>query len=461
MKNNHYDVVIVGSGLAGLAAANEFSQLGVNFLVIEENYHLGGQLIRQQPDGTPLDKHQDQTKKAGYRLAQQFAASERFIRNARILGVFDDNKVYLEQADGQTRLIESDYILLATGAREKFMPFKGWTLPGVLSLGGSQVMMKSSGILPGKQTVVAGGGPLLYVLSGQILRHGGQVPLILDRASLIEKMQFLKLMPPQWSKLSQVMHDMTTIITRSTPMRNQHAVVEARGEGRVEEVVYAKIDKLGRAITGTEHTVSADSLAIGQGLVANTELAAGAGCELSFVESLGGWIVNTDERLKTTQKHIYAAGEITGIGGGEQSLHEGQLAALQIAIQLGRQPANSAERVEKLQAFRRRQRGFSRFLADLSRVPGSAWQDVSNDTIICRCEDISMGDVRRAMDLGLDSVNLFKRGTRMGMGRCQGRTCVPLLNDILQANDLQGAPASTRFPVKPVNLTALRSFGDE
>ncbi|MDV6250536.1 NAD(P)/FAD-dependent oxidoreductase [Vibrio sp. EA2] len=461
MKSKQYDVVIVGSGLAGMAAAKEFANLGIRYLVVEENRHLGGQLIRKQPGQPPLDKFQDKVKKAGFQLVDDFAENTNILRNSRILGIFGDQNIYLEDAQGKTHLIESRFILLATGGREKFMPFKGWTLPGVISFGGCQVMMKSSGILPGKNTVIAGGGPLLYVLSGQILRHGGKIPLILDRSSMIDKMKFLKLMPPQWSKIGQVVQDMSTITRHFTPMHSQHAVVEARGDGQLEEVVYAKLDKHGKFIPDTEHTVSADSLAIGQGLVANTELASGAGCDVRYSDQLGGWIVATDSRLKTSKDSIYAAGEITGIGGGEQSLREGELAALVIAEQLGHLSDATETRIKQLQHFRSSQLGFNKFISELSSVPTPAWEDVADDTVICRCEDITMGDIRKAMELGLDSVSLLKRGTRIGMGRCQGRTCSPILNDILTANNLTATSTSVRFPVKPVNLISLESFSDE
>ncbi len=461
MNSKQYDVVIVGSGLAGMAAAKAFENLDIRYLVVEENRHLGGQLIRKQTGQSPLDNYQDKIKKAGFQLANHFADSKSIVRNSRILGIFDDKRIYLEDAQGKTRVIETNFILLATGGREKFMPFKGWTLPGVMSFGGCQVMMKSSGILPGKNTVIAGGGPLLYVLSGQILRHGGKIPLILDRSSMMDKMKFLKLMPPQWAKMAQVVQDMSTITRHFTPMHSQHAVVEARGDGQLEEVVYAKLDTHGKFISATEKTVSADSLAIGQGLVANTELAVGAGCDVRYSDQLGGWIVTTDSRLKTSKDSIYAAGEITGIGGGEQSLREGELAALAIADKLKHLSDITQKRIKQLQHFRRSQFGFNTFISELSSVPTPAWDDVADDTIICRCEDITMGDIRKAMELGLDSVSLLKRGTRIGMGRCQGRTCSPILNDILTANNLAATSASIRFPVKPVNLISLESFSDD
>lgn len=457
MKSEHYDIVIVGAGLAGMAAAKVFKSLGLNFLVVDENPHPGGQLIRKQPfsEKSSLDGYQDGVKKNGHKLAEEFGVDSQFLQAARILGIFETRNLCLEDSQGRTRLICAEYILLATGARERFLPFKGWTLPGVLALGAGQIMMKSSGILPGRKTVVAGAGPLLYTMAGQVVRCGGQIPLLLDRASRCEQAEFFKLMPPQLAKLPEGLQNIIALKRHGSRMLTRHAVVEARGDGQVEEVVYSRIDAKGRFVPGSETTVSADSLAIGQGFVANTELAAGAGCELEFRQELGGWIVAVDDQLKTSSARIYAAGEIIGIGGGEQSLREGELAALTIAGACGTKISDAAARIRKLQKYRQAQLGFNRFLANLADVPEGCWDDLSDDTLLCRCEDVTFGDVRQAMALGLDSISLLKRGTRVGMGRCQGRTCTPIINDLLTANSLAAAAPSIRFPVKPVTMSAL------
>ncbi len=463
MKSEHYDIVIVGAGLAGMAAAQVFKKVGLNFLVVDENFQPGGQLIRKQSfsEKSSLDGYQDGVKKSGHKMAAEFGVDSHFIQASRILGIFDARNLCLENSQGQTCLISADYILLATGARERFLPFKGWTLPGVMALGAAQIMMKSSGILPGHRTVVAGAGPLLYTMAGQVVRCGGQVPLLLDRASRWEQAAFFKIFPPQLAKLPEGGQNMLTLKHHGSRMLTRHAVVEARGDGQVEEVVYAPIDANGRFVPGREVAVSADSLAISQGFVANTELATSAGCELEYKADLGGWIVAVDDRLKTSYAHIYAAGELTGIGGGEQSLREGELAALVIAEDCGAKSADSVARIEKLKKYRQAQLGFNRFLANLAEVPAGCWDDLPDETILCRCEDVTIGDVRRAMALGLDSISLLKRGTRIGMGRCQGRTCTPIIDDFLQVNQAISKPASIRFPVKPVAVGALIQLAGE
>ncbi len=463
MKSEHYDIVIVGAGLAGMAAAQVFKKVGLNFLVVDENFQPGGQLIRKQSfsEKSSLDGYQDGVKKSGHKMAAEFGVDSHFIQASRILGIFDARNLCLENSQGQTCLISADYILLATGARERFLPFKGWTLPGVMALGAAQIMMKSSGILPGHRTVVAGAGPLLYTMAGQVVRCGGQVPLLLDRASRWEQAAFFKIFPPQLAKLPEGGQNMLTLKRHGSRMLTRHAVVEARGDGQVEEVVYAPVDANGRFVPGREVAVSADSLAISQGFVANTELAASAGCELEYEADLGGWIVAVDDRLKTSYAHIYAAGELTGIGGGEQSLREGELAALTIAAALGVKVVDSVTKIKKLQKYRTAQIGFNRFLAGLANVPAGCWEDLDDDTILCRCEDVTVGDLRKAIALGLDSISLLKRGTRAGMGRCQGRTCSPLIDDLLKATNLLSGPPSVRFPVKPVTLASLGMMADE
>ena len=463
MKSEHYDIVIVGAGLAGMAAAQVFKALGLNFLVVDENPNPGGQLIRSQrySEKSPLDGYQDTVKKRGYKLATEFGGDNHFVQASSILGIFEARNLCFDDSQGQARMLCADYILLATGARERFLPFKGWTLPGVVALGAAQIMMKSSGILPGTKTVVAGAGPLLYTMAGQLVRCGGQVPLLLDRSSRRDLAAFFKVFPPQFAKFPEGLEKLLALKQHGCRMLPRHAVVEARGDGQVEEVVYAPIDANGRLLPSCETTVSADSLAIGQGVVANTELAASAGCDLEFREELGGWIVAVDERLKTSHAHIFAAGEITGIGGAEQSFREGELAALVIATSCGAKFTDAASRIQKLQKYRLAQQGFNRFLARLAEVPSGCWDDIADDTILCRCEDVTIGDVRRAMALGLDSLSLLKRGTRIAMGRCQGRTCTPIIRELLVANHLVVTEPSVRFPVKPVTLSVLTGISSD
>ena len=457
MKSKPYDIVIVGAGLAGMAAAKVFKSLGLNFLVVDENPHPGGPLIRKQPfsEKSFRDGYQDGVKKSGHQLAGELAGDSHFLNATRILGIFDARHLCLEDRQGHMRQISAEYILLATGARERFLPFKGWTLPGIMALGAAQIMMKGSGILPGSKTVVAGAGPSLYTMAGQVVRNGGEVPLLLDRASRGEQLDFFKLWPPQFKKMPEGAQNMMTLMRHGSRMLNRHAVVEARGDGQLEEVVYARIDKHGHILAGSQTTISADSLAIGQGFVANTELAAVAGCDLEYCEESGAWIVAVNEQLQTSYGRIYAAGELTGVGGGEQSQREGELAALAIAAALGGAASDGAARMAKLISYRHAQQGFNRFLARLAKVPVGCWDKLADATILCRCEDVSLGDVRRALVLGVDSISLLKRGTRVGMGRCQGRTCTPIINDLLAASKLTVSAPSIRFPVKPVTLSTL------
>jgi NAD(P)H-nitrite reductase large subunit len=242
-------------------------------------------------------------------------------------------------------------------------------------------------------------------------------------------------------------------------MRRGWRIAAAKGRVSLERVVALRSNAVGRP-TGESMVLKADGLAMGWGLVPNLELAQQAGCRLIHDTHRGGWVVDTAQTLETSVPGIFAAGELTGIGGGAKALVEGELAALNLLAYLGRDPGHRyAARLRCLQAQRRRELSLSRALAAVTRVPPEALAGIPDDTVVCRCEDVTMGEIRRAVFSGADSLQALKRTLRLGMGMCQGRTCGPVVLDLLALLTRQPpatlAPFSARAPIKPVTLGAL------
>ena len=463
---DQYDVIIVGAGMAGLAAAEVLTGTGIATLVVDENPHAGGQLLRRIEGRKKWSP--DAMKPKGFALAQiiKEAAADPgsnldLISQAQVLGIFQEHQVQI-LFQGKVREVRAEYILLATGARERYLPFKGWTLPGVMSLGAAQILMKSSGILPARETLIAGTSPLQMALAGEILSNGGKVRAILDENPAQENFQFLPLARRHWAKALEGGWYTARLAAARVPHRHRTRIKEALGETELEAVVTVKTDRKGRAVPGSEETIETKALAVGYGFVPNVELAVQAGCRLIHDAARGGWIMETDEDLTASQTHILAAGEVTGVAGVKKSWVEGRLAGLTLKDRLGKVPTGQRGELEKerrqLKAERSHQEAYGRFLNRLCRLPRAAYEEINDAAVICRCEGVTMATLKQRVAQGFDTPTALKRSSRTGMGRCQGRICGPVIQEVLAALNpgvpIAGAKPALRSPVKNTPIAA-------
>ena len=256
---------------------------------------------------------------------------------------------------------------------------------------------------------------------------------------------------------------MSNLILSRVTLRFNTRIIEARGSGTLAEVVSAPVDGSGGRTPGREKIYRTPLLAVGYGFSANIELAQMAGCLSVYAAERGGWVVSTDDRLETSLPGIFAAGEVTGIAGALKSICEGEIAALAILNEQGRIAATLYEKkLARLLRERQHHLRFGKYFNVLYAIPAAAYADIPDDTLICRCEDVSMGDIRRAVANGYDTPATLKIALRSAMGDCQGRICGPVIYDILAAltGRSQGSmtPLVVRPPVKPVSIGSLASF---
>lgn len=453
--------------MAGLAAADLLARHGLQVLVVDENGHTGGQLLRRMPHAPARTQGFEPSlmKRRGSRLLARVRARRdiTIMQRSQVVGIFSENHLLIEDDSGRMAEMQAPFIICATGARERLLPFKGWTLPGVMATGAAQILIKGSGVLPGAELLIAGSGPLPLVLTSQILSHKSRVRAILDQSARRDKAG-IWLLAHQWPRLLEGAWHLSRILAARTPLRHNTRVIEARGRGRLEAVVAAQFDARGRIVPGSELIYRADALAIGGGFVPNIELLQQAGCTTHFDPDKGGWAAAVDEQMITSVETIYAAGETTGIAGAEKSYLEGQIAAWSILHRLGLAAHREfAATQARLSRQRQRQLRYGRFLNRLCRVPPRYYDFLADDTVICRCEEVTLGTIRHALADGFSTMGALKKATRCGMGNCQGRICGPLLHDILAATgrkfDAQIGPLSIRSPVKPVRLGALAATG--
>ena len=463
MSNKKYNVIIVGSGFAGISAANHLAQHNLSILLMDENIHIGGQLLRKIPPVLGIHRayHPDSVKRQGFRFVEAVQKNSIDILNkARVLGVYGNRQILVELVDRGVMAFDFDLILFATGARERFIPFRGWTLPGVYSTGMAQVMMKSSGVLCAEKMVIAGSGLFLLAVGYEYIRNGGKLLALFEQSPMLKQLRFLPLLPYQFGKFWEGGKYIMRLLLSRVPPSYRYRVVEARGKSRMEEVIVAKVDANGRMKTGSEKIIPTDALASGDGFVANIELPQLAGCDLRFDSSLGGWLVAVDDNLKTSLPDVYAAGEITGVGGAPKSITEGEMAAYGILNTFGILSDETYKlRMYKLKKDRGHHLQFAKLFNSLYETPETVIEDIPDDTVICRCEDVTYGEIKQAVRNGFTTPSSLKIAIRTGMGNCQGRTCGPLLYRILsilsEKNQKDIGPLSVRPPIKPTSIQSL------
>ncbi|MBD3414149.1 MAG: NAD(P)-binding protein [Candidatus Aminicenantes bacterium] len=462
-NNSKFNVVIIGSGFSGLTAADMCAGHNLSILLMDENIHLGGQLLRKIPDnlGEPPDQKNDPIKKTGFSFIEKVKEKQITLMNKTVLlGVYEDNTLLCEYDRKKTLSIKYDVLLFATGARERFLPFKGWTLPGVYSTGMLQVLIKSSGLLPAQKTLMAGSGLFLYAAAYEYIKNKGKLLGIMELSPFFNKIKFLPQVIHQYPKFIEGAKYLSKIIRSRVPVKYRRQVIEARGENSLQEVVVGKVDQNGELISGSEKTYQTESLVVGFGFVPNIEAPQMAGCRLEYSQEKGGWTVVVNDWMETTVENILAAGEITGIGGAHKSLNEGKIAAYRILEKFRLEDTDRlAPVLKKLQKERQHHLSFVKCFNSLYKIKSRTILGIPDDTIICRCESIDMKSIKEAIQLGCNSPNGLKMSTRCAMGPCQGRTCAPVIYDLLQVlcqkDPKEIGLFSVRPPFKPVSIHAL------
>lgn len=461
MMPKEYDVAIVGAGFSGLVAAGILTEHDLDILLVEESDRLGGLYLRTHPTGGGSARNLNALQQAGLEQMDLLESSRvNVMTGTRVLGINDNKELLLEEDLQQLHTLTPEIILLATGAREKFVPFKGWTLPGVISTGAAQIMLKGSGVLPAENLVIGGSGLFLYTVAADVISHGGRVTNIFDESSITQKMGIVRRLFGQRDKLKEGMGQLLRITFSRARIRHRYRIIEACGDKQLEAVRVAKIDPSGLPVLGSESVYPCECLAMGNGFSANIELGLLAGCRPEYDARMGGWIISTDENLETSVNGIYAAGEITGVGGALKSIAEGRLAAYSILHKLGRIDDQQYQDVfMPLKKERRKHRRFARRFNALGNVSQNAVKSIPDDTILCRCEDITVGEFKDAVAAGCRSPVAVKRALRTGMGICQGRICGPILSELIGAYTEtpveDQTPLSVRGPVKAVPLEVL------
>ena len=427
MSKHSADLIVVGAGPAGLAAAAEAARLQLRTILLDENSGPGGRIWQGQP--IPLT----------------IPAAVETHYGAGVWAIEPDLTVFWTE-QGTARSVQGRRILLATGTTERPLPVPGWTLPGVMTVGAAQIALKTGGLLPHGNTWIAGQGPLTLLYAAQALRAGGRIAGMIDLSDPAARWRAAPCLASALPDFRKGLGWMREI--RRIP-RYRASSVRAEGNGRLERVTFR--------IDGKERSEPADLLLLHDGVIPSIQLTGALGC--AHVWENGYWRPLTDAWGATSVPGIAVAGDGAGIAGAEAAIPAGRLAALGCAHDLGTIDTASRDRqAAPLRKAHARATASRRFIDTLYPPLRT---EIDDATLVCRCEEVTAAEIRAAVKTGCQGLNQLKAFTRCGMGACQSRMCGPVAAAVFAAARCVPLatvqPFRTRFPTRPLTVGELAS----
>jgi NADPH-dependent 2,4-dienoyl-CoA reductase/sulfur reductase-like enzyme len=457
----HAEVVVVGGGPAGLAAAATAAEAGVDVLLVDDRAGLGGQYYKQPASSFVLDPAAlDHQYAAGRALIQRVAAAGvRVQSGVRVWGADGPGRLYAN-GDGDRFDIRAERLILATGAYERAVPFPGWTLPGVMTTGAGQSLLRGYQVAPGRRVLIAGNGPLNVQLAAELVKAGGTVVGLVELARLLSPARALEALRMAASAPSLTWDGLgylARLRRARVPVLTGRAVVRVEGDGRAERAVVARLDPAGLPVPGTEITLDADAVCVGYGFMPGNELARLLGLRHWIDPRTGGYVVDRSLSGQTRLAGVWVAGDGAEVRGAKVAESTGTLAGAEAAASLGR-PAGD---VTAIRSRRHRQERFQRALWQAYRAPALFGQLASPDTIVCRCENVPLATIDAAVS-EVRSTGAVKRLTRAGMGQCQGRFCGFVVTELVHGATGVAVHARSGFapqpPLRPTPLWVLAAL---
>lgn len=459
--------VIIGAGPAGIRAAQTLVRHGLRPIVLDEAARWGGQIYRQQPENFQRSSKQ----LYGFDARNADTLSEIF---TSLLGKIDyrpETTVWNAEkgrldllTNGASSSLPWTSLIVATGATDRILPFPGWTLPGIYTMGASQIALKYQACAIGSNIVLAGTGPLLYLVAYQYVKAGANVQAVLDTSPLTAQIRALPGLLNQPRQLARGLYYVGWLLARGIKLRRGIRIVRAKGkthaipeqEDRIAELVI-------QGCRGRLETLACDALGFGYALRSETQIADILSCDFRFDPLQRGYLPLKDGAGRSSVDGVYLAGDGAGIMGAEAAELSGERSALALLVDRGVCRSDDRLIQQRIETLDKHLAKISHFRAGLEQAfpcPDDWIKQLDDETIVCRCEEITFGQIRETIaECGIEEVNRLKAMSRAGMGRCQGRMCAQASAEILahfsgqtfsEVGRLRGQP-----PIKPVPVHAV------
>lgn len=455
----HHELVIIGGGPAGLAAAATAAQAGVECLLIDEQATPGGQIYRAI-ETIPAQRATllGPDYQYGRKLVEQFNdSSAGYLPSTTIWNLSSKREIGILH-EGQARLISAERVIIASGAMERPVPFPGWTLPGVMTAGAGQILLKSSGLVPNDGLVLAGTGPLLLLLAWQYLQAGVTIHAILDMA-------------PAGNLWRAIPHLPGALLTHRYILKGLRYQLQLKKAGVPFFKAVSDLRAIGADVleavefnhrNGKER-IETPLLLSHFGVIPDSHLSRCAGCEHHWDAAQLCWRPVTDDWGNSSLDGIAIVGDGAGIGGAIAARHAGRIAGFESARALGRLSTKQRD-----EAAREDQRWLTDdlrvrpFLEALFRPSPALLSQPEDETLVCRCEEINAGEIRTAIRTGHEDANQVKFLTRCGMGPCQGRQCDNAVSQLvahqLGVDTMIAGGYRIRPPIRPLTIEQLAAL---
>jgi NADPH-dependent 2,4-dienoyl-CoA reductase/sulfur reductase-like enzyme len=458
--NTPHRVVIVGAGPAGVRGAQTLAAAGIRPIVIDENARCGGQIYRQPPADGGFTR--SNTALYGFEAKKAESVHDAM---AKLLTQIDYRPDTLAWACEPNRLdtirggreisVPFTHLIIASGATDRIVPLPGWTQAGVYTLGGAQVALKSQGCAIGARVVLAGTGPLLYLVAYQYVKAGAQIAAVLDTSPLSRQAAAAPQMLSQPATFAKGLYYVGWLMARGVRMERGVTLESIEGDGAVRAIRW-------RTASGTARSLDCSAVGMGFGLRPETQLADLAGCRFHFDALNRCWLPERDAAGRSSVPNIYLAGDGAGIAGADAAERSGRRAALALLDDIGVK-ANLQDGLPDAAALDRELQRIAVFRAGIEHAfapPDDVAHSWPDDMPVCRCEEVNAGALRACIRSGLATeVNRLKALTRIGMGRCQGRMCGESAIALIAAET--GKPLAeagrlrSQAPIKPIPISPM------
>ncbi|MHB1217115.1 MAG: FAD/NAD(P)-dependent oxidoreductase [Alphaproteobacteria bacterium] len=455
-----FDLAIVGAGPAGMAAALEAQARGLSTVVLDEQPRPGGQIYRRaEVRDRALENALGAEYAHGMALTERFLASGIAYRPDATLWDLSPERRLSILRDGRAGEIDADHVILATGAMERPVPIRGWTLPGVMSVGAAQILLKTTGAVPEQPAVLAGSGPLLYLLAAQYLAAGVAVRALVETQPRANYWAAAPHLPAAlWQR--------KLLLKGAGMLRALRAHGVERWQGSSDLAVEGRdaCTCLTFTANGKRERIETDLVLLHEGVIPNTHVTMAIDCGHDWDATQLCWRPKLDAWGATSVEGVSVAGDGGGIWGADAAEHTGRIASLGAAHRLGKISDAARDRASRdARAALAALRGARQFLDRLYK-PAPGMRLPPDDAIVCRCEEVTAGTLRQVARIGAIGLTQAKAYTRCGMGPCQGRMCGPtvaaLVADERKMPEAAVPPYRPRAPYKPVTLGALAAAAD-